>query len=326
MRRTKIAICATLALFFPLAASQTWAACTAGNYNNVTATLTPATISSYDPFAGADTTLSLTLIVRNGNTSGNCDASVSFRRAAGIPATLSQSGSTLSYSLEKPGNLTLITQTGFTTNNTPPAANRIDFQNIGAGTSASATLTLRIPAGQISAAGSYGDSIDLELLRLTNANQTNGLVRATPIAVSATVLSKCSLPAPSLSNLNFSSAISNGRPNAGVAQRTTFSNVACTAPTRLRLTGGALQPAAPTPARPGFDNFINYRAAGVFGSASSTLTTTTNTASVDSVQKNIASGATTNGSIAIDVNLVNGNPIIAGTYTGTLTVTIDPSL
>ncbi len=186
---------------------------------------------------------------------------------------------------------------------------------------------MRVPTGSVTAAGAYSDAgIVMELLGLDNQNRPNRLIRTVTFTPSANVVSKCSLAAPSLPTMDFSASISNGRPNTGVVQRTSFSNVACTAPTRLRLTGAALLPTVTTPPRAGFDNFINYRAVGIFGSANATLTTTTVEANADSAAKNTTAGATTNGSIDVDVNLVNGNPVIAGTYTGILRVTIDPSL
>lgn len=293
----------------------------------VTASVSPAPTATYDPFAAGDTIVSMTVTVSNPANSV-CDAAVTFQRAAGAAATMASGGSTLSYAIERSGGGTsLITQAGFTAVGTPPAANRIDFLNIPRQSSASAAIQMRIPAGQVVAAASYTDDLVLQVLRLNNAApaQPNLIIRQLPVSPQATVVSKCVLPAPSVPSLNFTSAITNGRPNAGVVQTTTFSNVRCTAPTKLRLTGAALQPLAPQAPRPGFDNFINFRADGRFGGAQSVLTTSTSSASVDSAVKNTASGATTNGQITVDVSLVNGQPILAGTYSGVLTVSIDPS-
>jgi hypothetical protein len=86
-----------------------------------------------------------------------------------------------------------------------------------------------------------------------------------------------------------------------------------------------MQPVPPIPGQTGFDNFINWRAAGNFGNASTVLSTDL-ASQADSATKNVPSGVTTSGTIGVDVNLVDGNPIIAGGYQGTLVVTIDPNL
>ncbi len=84
-----------------------------------------------------------------------------------------------------------------------------------------------------------------------------------------------------------------------------------------------MQPSAAIAPRSGFDAFINWRAAAAFGNATATLST--NTASkADSHYKNVAHGPTLNGSISVGINLLKGKPLIAGTYSGTLTVAIDP--
>ena len=306
-----------------LAPAAALANCT--GFASVTASVAPApTIASYDPFATGDALLALVVTVTNAS-NAQCDAAVSFKRPASASAAMSLASDLLSYSVEGAGGNSLTTTAGYVSLSSPAASNRVDFIAIPRNSTATATITLRVPTSQVVSAGTYNDSgISLELIGLDNQNRPNRLIRTVAFAPQATVISKCSLPAPSSTTLNFTSAISNGHPNAGIVQRTTFSNVACTAPTRLRLAGAALQPVPATPARAGFDNFINFRAAGTFGSANSTLVTTTTSASVDSVTKNVASGATTNGTIDVDVNLVDGNPIIAGSYTGTLRVSIDP--
>lgn len=296
--------------------------------SQVTVSLSPGpVVAVYDPFAAGDTIRSMTLTVNN-PANAQCDVAVAFARAAGAAASMSSGANVLSYDLTRSGGGTsLITTAGYTGVGTPPAANRIDFLNIPARGSASAPVELRLPAGQVVAADSYSDNgLVLQTIRLRNGdNEPNLLGPTYPVTPQASVLSKCVMPPPTLANLDLSAAIANGRPNEGVTRLTSIANVQCTAPTKLRLTGAALQPVQSTPARAGFDNFINYRAQGNFGSASSVLSTTVASQSVDSVQKNVASGVTTSGQIDIQVNLLNGQPIIAGAYSGILTVSIDPS-
>ncbi|MCB1518987.1 MAG: hypothetical protein KDJ37_00255 [Hyphomicrobiaceae bacterium] len=304
------------------------AAC-AGNANNIVVTVTPSPVlPGYDPFAAGDLVRTITVTITN-NTNRRCDAAISFQRSGSASPAMTSGGNGLNYVIEEStGGSSLVTTAGFISGSSPAAANRVAFGNVTSGSSASRTLQVRIPAGQVVAAGDYIDGlVSMQVIGLNNAG-TNPirLVKAVAFVPQATVVAKCIMPSPSTPNLNFSAAIANGRPNSGVVQTTTFSNVACTAPARLRLTGAALQPTSPIPARAGFDNFINYRADGSFGSAAATLSTTVAEHSVDSAQKNTASGATSNGFISVGVNLISGNPIIAGSYTGILTVTIDPAL
>lgn len=86
-----------------------------------------------------------------------------------------------------------------------------------------------------------------------------------------------------------------------------------------------MQPVGSIPAQTGFDNFINWQAAGTFGNASTALNTVS-ASQATSATKNTPSGVTTSGTIGVNVNLVDGNPIIAGSYQSTLIVTIDPNL
>ena len=318
--RIPIALAAAVVALFGTAAH---ANCPQNRLNGLTATLSGSpVVGSYDPFAGADAVVDMSVALTN-PANQVCDAAISFARAP-TAAVMSNGAATLSYALEPAGGGGSLITTGYVQSSTPGAANRVNV-TVPAEGSASAAFRLRIPASQVVAAGSYQD-IQIQLILVGIGNNGPESSRSGPSFVpQATVIQKCILPSPSLPSVNLSSAIANGRPNEGVSQSVSFSNVQCTAPTKLRLTGAALQPTISTPARPGFDNFINFRAAGTFGAASSVLTTATTANSVDSVQKNAASGATTNGQIAVDINLVNGQPIIAGAYSGTLTVSIDPS-
>ena len=309
-----------------------WAGCP-DNAGGLTVTVTPSpTVSSYDPGAAGDTTRPLSVTVRN-NSGDPCIAGVSFKRALGASATMTNEAATLQYGLERSGGNSLITQTGYVQNVSPAAANRLSFTVGANSTSAPQTVTLRVPAGQNVAAGSYTDlGVVLQLMELQSAGGSPvQLIRETSFTPLATVAASCTLPAPSPPNLSLTSAISQGLPNAAVTASTTFTGVRCSAPTRVRLSGAALLPSPALSARPSFDNFINWHANAQFGAAKADLTTTGTAASpaglatVTSANKNIASGVTTNGTISVTANLVAGQRILAGSYAGTLTVSIDPS-
>ena len=116
---------------------------------------------------------------------------------------------------------------------------------------------------------------------------------------------------------------SNDDPTAADLRSVAFDGVSCTAPTLVRLSGDAMQ-LHPAGASPGFDSHIHYRASARFSAASTVLDTSV-AGVASSGTANTASGATANGSITVDVNLLAGKPLLAGTYAGTLTVSIEPS-
>ncbi|MBA2127421.1 hypothetical protein DLM45_14500 [Hyphomicrobium methylovorum] len=291
--------------------------------SSVTTTL----LSPYDPFSGTDATLGVTITLSNSLISLGCDVSISFTRLAGLPAVMSQGANSLQYTIESPGGATLLQTTGFVQGSSPAPANRIDAVVPLLG-SVSVNVIIRVPAGQLVAAGNYSD-LQVTLLVVSRgvllSNTPRAIIAQQAFVPSISVVSKCVLPAPSSSTLDFTSAISHGVPNPAIVKSTQFTNVQCTAPSILRLSGSAMQPVLATPPKTGFDNSINWRANGTFGNASSSLNTSI-ASQADSGSKNVGSGATSNGNINVDVNLLSGNPIISGNYSGVLKVTIDPNL
>lgn len=299
--------------------------CPEGRFKQVSITsVSPApNIANYDPFTAGDATATVAITISNAANQA-CTAAITFARTPSA-AQMSSGTSSLNYLIEPDGGGKLLITTGYVAGSLPAAANRLGV-TVPANSSTTANVQLRIPAGQITGAGAYQDNlIQLLLVALDNSNQPSDFKLGPLFSPQATVAAKCIMPPPSQSSLDLTSAITNGHPNEGVTRSTSFSNVACTAPSKLRLTGAALQPTTSAPSRSGFDNFIKFRAQGTFGNATSTLVTTTSSQSVDSSQKNVASGATRDGQILIDVNLLKGQPILAGNYSGTLTVSIDPS-
>ncbi len=315
---------ASIAMFFvTVTAGPARALCVVA-LGSPSATPTATTLPPYDPFSTSDTVVDINLSITVPLVSV-CSAALSFTRTG--PVVMSQGASTLQYSIETASGQTLLQAMGYVANSSPASGNRKDFTVL-LGVTAQVPVRIRVPAGQFVAAGNYSDpQLLLTVVGLTDLLGTlPGVLLTQPtFTPSIQVISKCVLPAPSSSTLDFTSAISNGHPNPGVVQSTVFNNVRCTAPSVLRLSGSAMQPVPTIAGQTGFDNFINWRAAGTFGNASTVLGT--NSASqATSATKNTPSGATTNGTIGVDVNLLNGNPIIAGSYRGTLTVTIDPNL
>ncbi len=288
-----------------------------------TITTAGASITGYNPFAGK-VIRSVTVSVRN-TSSNTCDLVLSFPSTNVNQASMTNgTGSTLNYIIENAANSKIIFYTGAAPTT---ATDRVNINNLGSGQTRNVTVDVSVITGQVVADGSYQD-LAMQA-RVFNRNGTTlTLIRSASFPVTATVIKICRLNPPSVTSMNFSSAITNGRANPGSIQTTTFSSVQCTAPTIVRLTGAALQPTPAIGARPNFDNYIGWSAVGTFGSASVTLNaTTTVSTTVDSPTKNTTSGATTSGTIGVSVNLLDsGRPIQSGSYSGVLTVTIDPDL
>jgi len=193
---------------------------------------------------------------------------------------------------------------------------------------------LTLDALTLTPAGTYTDpSFTITLHRSSLYGNNDGVIKTLSAPVSATVIKTCAIDtaSPSAGTLAFpSSSLAAGLPNpATVKAYSTL--VSCSFPTRVQLIGKVLLPTSPANAQPGFDNFINYRAVGTFGAASAAMTTSfvqnaSPTVAVDSGGTNIASGTTLSGTLGVDVNLVRGNQVLAGTYTGVLVVRLDPTL
>lgn len=306
-----------------------FAACTLSGANATTISGGTSTVvtPAYNPTAPGDQLHNFTVTLSNPNTAGNgsCTVGLSFTRSS-LPATMTNGTSNLQYSIESTGGATLLQTTGFAFFSSPPNANRIGV-TLAPGANVSITVRIRIPAGQTSAtSGVYSDNtVTVGIYELFFGFLPIAVVDERTFTVGASIVGSCVLPAPDVSTLNFTPAITSGVPNPGFVLTSTFSGVSCTAPSRIRLTGFQMNPSPATGAVAGLDNFIDYRAVAQFGAANATLRTDL-ASQVTSLNTNVVSGAVTGASITVDVNLIAAQPIIAGTYSAILTVTIDPSL
>ena len=302
------------------------AACQNAGANRVTITagtsvsVTPA----YSSQATSDQLFSFSVTVTNPHNSKTCNFALSFTRST-VPARMTNGAWTLQYSIESSSGTTLLQTTGYVAGTSPAAANRL-AGFVGTNSSVTLNVRIRIPAGQTSAAaGSYSDStVTIGIYEISGSSPVD-TVDTKAFTVGATVVTACTLPTPDATTLNFTPAITDGVPNASYVLRSTFTSVACTQPSRIRLSGSALQPTPALSAASGFDNFINWRAYGVFSAASATLNTSS-ASSATSLDFNVPSGAVSGATITVDVNLVAGNPLLAGSYSAILTVSIDPNL
>jgi hypothetical protein len=314
--------CLLLVLAIMPLLSGTAAAQLCGNVSTGTSFVTSLSASSmavgtYDPFqATVPKTVTVTF-----TTTRACTMSLVFYRTP-VAAVMTSGTSTLSYQIEAVGGGNSYLALGGTV---PATTNRLDITTTAAGTF-TRQVQVRVVASQIVASGTYSDTgINMALISQSTTGQWY-YVFQTAVTPSATVPMICRLDAPSPASLSWiATEIPNGTPNPANIKSTTMT-AACTAPTIVRLTGSALALTPTATSSAGFDNFINYRGVGTFGAATSTLTTTTTVASASSAAKNVTSGATTSGSVSVNVNLIAGNTAMAGSYSGVLTVTIDPNL
>lgn len=254
---------------------------------------------------------------------GTCRGAIAFSRP-NLPATMSPvggGGGKLPYTiLSAAGGGKQLIFTGI-----DPGSNRLDFTVHGNAHSVTLTVYVLMQPGLAAVpAGSYADH-GLTLHVFSRSDWNLRLVGSRPFAVIGTVAPVCLLPAPDIKNLNFNSAISNGLPNPAIVFTANFQNVSCTAPARIRLSGTRLEPSSPIVPVANFDNFIHWRAGATFGAASVELSTKAANQATSAVQ-NMTSGAISGAVITVNVNLLQGQRVIAGTYSGVLTVTIDPSL
>lgn len=311
IRRAAVAIILAL-LAMPPAVAQTNCA------NTALATLTSSTTvnaaSAYDPFSGAGVTTNMTVTVRNGN-AGNCSIAVVFVRPTS-PIVMTNASFTLTYGVDFNGTNAI--------NIGSPSSGW--FATLAGGASFTfSTYHMTIAANQTSAAaGNYNDNM-VQLYLYAFRFGTWQFVRTYGFNFNASIAKKCTMAAPSPSSLNFTPAISHGKPNAAYTLSSTLGSVRCTYPSKVTLSGTAMQHTPAIGAMPGFDNFINWRAVATLGGANATLDTSA-ASTVTSTSYNVGSGTTINGSVGVNVNLLAGQPLRSGNYTGTLTVTVDPTL
>ncbi len=231
------------------------------------------------------------------------------------PPRLTGFGS-LSYDIQLPSTAASLVYAG----GAPPTTAHID---IGPGLTGSANVQVSIPAGQVVGDGVYGDaSVVTQIFDKSGAILT--LLKSANLPLSASVVRACQFTSPTSPTLNFTPAISNGVPQPGYTQSVTFQNVSCTAPSLVRLSGNAMLPAQPASPTPVFDTLINYRASATFSGANAVLDTSLGSDAA-SGSRNTAAGAVTSGVVRVDVNLIAGKPLLPGTYSSVLTVSIDPN-
>ena len=284
------------------------AACLAGDITGITFTST--SLAPYNPF----TSFTPKLVTVSVAAVRACAVELAIYSPS-TPARMS-GPELLAYDVQLPGGGTSLLYGG----GTPSSTAHVE---IGAGNVGSATIQISVPAGQVVSDGAYGDASLLAQV-FDQAGSIFTLLGAATMPVSGSVAKVCQFTTPTSPTLNFSSAITNGVPNPGDVRSLTLTGVSCTAPTIVRLSGEAMQPVQPVSAPAGLDDRIHYRASASFAAASAVLDTRT-ASEAWSGTRHTGAGATVNGAIGVDVNLLAGRPLLAGAYAATLTVSVDPS-
>lgn len=294
----------TLAVLSPIARA---ANCSAGDITSMTVSFSPAT-PTYTTATGAITAATLLASTSNG---ANCtNLAVGFTASAGT--LTGPSGNTLAFSIA-----------GAPLTSAPLPLGNVNgvSQVLGA-----STYTTTFAAGQLKPAGLYsmGAPPSVEAVLFTQSGQIFSEIRRATFSLQTNITGSCSLSSgtAATASVSFTGHISNGVPAATVKQHSL--NVDCTVLAKVRLSGSAMTTA--NPATGAFDNFINYRAIATFAGATTTLVTN-GTAPVTSTSSSLSSTIGDNLPVTIDINMIAGSkPLLAGSYSNVMTVTVDPNL
>ena len=303
--------------------------------NAIGLTITPLTASTgtYTP-PSAPSAQQVTFTVSGTYTSvlaGTCRLAVSFNRAS-LPASMAISGgggATLPYTITSAaggGNTLLYTGAGL-----PAAANLLTFSFpapvLGVNQPFSVNLTAYFQAipGTPQAAGNYSDNPSVVIF--------DGLAPAIVLLISraftvtGAVAGVCTIggiahPTADVATIPISAV---GVVNTSPIPKS-YLNAACNAPSQLQLTSqkGAV---TTTSSATGFAKLINYSATASFSGANASLNTATNPAATgpESGTAIAASGGTPTGTLSVTITpQANSQPLITGSYSDTLTITITP--
>ena len=291
---------------FALSASRCLAVCTTTEIGAIT--FSGTTLPAYDPFT-APTPRLLTV---NVTSTVACSVELAFQSTSN-PARMIGPGA-LTYDVQVQGSATsLLFVSGM-----PTTTTRID---IPAGNVGSVTVQIARPPNQVVSSGPYGDA-SLVAHIYDKAGSVLAPLKSASVPISGSVAAACRFSAPTNPTMNLSSAISHGLPQTGIVGTVTLPSLNCTAPSLVRLSAGPMRHAS-AGATAAFDNMIDFRAIATLAGATAVLDTRSGPDAVSTLP-NVVSGATIDGSVRIDVNLIAGRPLLAGAYASLLTLSIDP--
>lgn len=282
------------------------------------------TLPNYNPFTTTQTITSVITITNNG--SGTCGFSLAFSPNT-VPAYLASGSNKLGYTITDSNGPLEYLWTG----SQPAVGVRHDYTGILPNKSVQDTVTVTVATGQFVPSGTYIDTyVTADIWDNGNVLGATSMTYdfSSRFNVSETVLAVCNLPTPTVTSMSFNPAIRLGVPNPAVTQTSTINTVQCTSPAGIQLSATTMEQTPVGTAPSGFDNFINWTATATYGTATATITTTglTAVAPVQSAVTNGGTGATNTGTLNVTgVHLLAGKPLLAGTYSGVLTIQVDPS-
>lgn len=284
------------------------AACTPSDITSIT--VSGANLAPYNPFAASTPRMLAVTIV----STVACSVELAFQ--ANTPVRMLGPGTPLTYDVQIPSTATSLLFAAGTPAATMPIA-------IGPGSSGTATAQVALPGNQIVTAGSYGDTTLMAHVYDKSGTSLVSL-KSVSVPISTTVVPACQFEAPTNPTINFSGAITNGLPNASHVGSVTLSSLHCTAPSRVSLSAGPMLLTTAATGGAAFDSLINFRATATLAGASTLLDTSAGTTAI-STATNVISGATLNSAVQVNVSLLRNKPLLAGTYSSVMTVSVVPN-
>ncbi len=275
------------------------------------------------PTTPSPTNPTITLrIVTTGNS--NCPLAVAFKRTT-LPASLAgPSGATMPYTFTNGTSTVLFTS--------PPPATFFSI-SVPGGATTSVTLTgatlQENPSGLINA-GSYSDSLTLQIFNRSGSSATGSALTSIAFTVTGTVNSACSIRSTysgAVTAINQGlTTTSTGNVNTS-AIPVSIGTIACNKGGNIQLSsqkGALLGPAAAT----NFQNYINYSAITTGfptaqASVNANVMTGTATVTTGTLVTTNSSAFSVNGGVAITPT-ANTKPLRAGSYSDVLTLTLTP--
>lgn len=264
---------------------------------------------------------------------GTCRVAISFNRAT-LPAEMARAGggTAMPYAIQSApsGGNSLV----FAGGGTPGAANRLEYSFAAAGGNLtsqpfSATLTAYLLALPVTTqpAGSYSDGLTLGVYDINNGGAASLLITrgftATGNVAKACTIGGVTNPSADTATIGIGA---NGSVSTAAISKS-YSNVVCNTPSSLQLTSqsGAVKNASSAPS--GFSNLIDYTSTATFAGATATLDTIANPGAAGAEVGPAAStsGQAPTGDLLVEITpRANLQPLISGTYTDTLRITITP--
>ncbi|HVZ05660.1 hypothetical protein [Hyphomicrobium sp.] len=331
MNSSRISIVfAWAAILFLITSGQARAVCVITGASASPLTASTGTYTPPNPLGAQATpiTIQLTYLALLG---GTCTLAMSFHRAT-VPASMALAGggsASLPYTLQSSssGGDTL-----FYTGGTPNASNSLiySFNAPALGIPVNSSTTFMIYAlaqpGNPQQAGSYQDSVTLDLFNIA-LNLLVTQVSSQAFLVTGQVAKSCTIggvthPSADMATIPITA---DGSVNTSSINRS-YSNAICNTPTNVQLTSqnGAVVTGG---LGNGLQRLIDYNALATFSGATASLNTAAVPGASGPESGTVASttGNTPTGTLGVSIMpQLNTQPLVAGSYSDTLTITLTP--